>query len=505
MQNGNIALLHWVENNLKWNRPFPYFFNNYKEVDKYCAFWYPTIYHTSLLNMKRRDIVEVTISDFGEPDTRLIIKLENGEKEDLSDHSLVFSVKDGNGKSLFNAFELICVKTFNNGIAIYQYNIPINYPIEAPRSFEECLVTVFYHHAKAIFHNHEVQAERDCGVKALLNISSEFNDGEQIKKINDEIIFHYLCQFEEIFHEYAELLSQYIKYKNALVSRFDTTNEVPDEPTSLLGYNEIIAYGASSFKRWFKNASQEEQKIIRKDAYRYSRYLKPKKKFKKRNIDYYSLRLLALYNYWEKDKENRCINSRIAGIITNLTNFIVKYNTKTEWKKLDVWEVNIIDIQLLECEMFYNIGIPRWSSRRCYNALKKASMDWPGLIHGFRQNISMLCENVLTEYVYCKTLLESKYNVTVNHRTTEEMFDRGRKTACNIRNSIRYTETVKYRNSNAYSDSTMMALDKADKLSSYAEKWTITGVVLTVLGLLLTFLNFNFVKDIIKNFFINFF
>lgn len=473
---------------------------------KYCAFWYPTIYHTSLKKQKRRDNVEVIISDFGKPDTKLKIKLEKGNKEDLSDHRLIFSVEDEEGSLLFSAFELICEKTLNNGIVIYRYDSPNNYPINAPKKFEECLDSVFYHHAKAIFHNHEVQAERDCAIKAALNISSDFDSEDQIKETTNKVIFHYLCQFEDIFRNYAEKLSGYIKKRDALILRFEGETETSEEIASNVGYKELIAYGSSSFKKWFKKASREELNNVRKDAYRYSRYLKSKRKFRKKKISYYSYRLLVLHNYFEKDIERKIVNPRIAGIIANLTKTIIKLcDPSIKWGNVEMWLLHNIDIQLLECEVYYGACIPQWSSRKCYKTLKKTSLDLPRLTHVFRQNINRLCESVLTEYVYCKTLLESKYNLTVDHNSTpnqkEELADKGRKIACNIRNSIRYAETVRYRNSNAQSNSTMLVLDKADKLSSHAEKWTVVGVVLTVIGLLLTFSNFsviqNFVKDLL--------
>jgi hypothetical protein len=80
-------------------------------------------------------------------------------------------------------------------------------------------------------------------------------------------------------------------------------------------------------------------------------------------------------------------------------------------------------------------------------------------------NIQNTCNNALTEYIYCKTLLESKYNniyrydstfsdgevtlinqyyeknISVRNKLTEK--DRCRKRAFNIRNSIRYIEGIR--------------------------------------------------------------
>ena len=107
----------------------------------------------------------------------------------------------------------------------------------------------------------------------------------------------------------------------------------------------------------------------------------------------------------------------------------------------------------------------------------------------------MLCEGALTEYVYCKTLLESKYNSQVTHnrfdstnKTENEILelDKWRKKACNIRNAIRYIETVKYRCANAQTNGVNMILKKADKLSYKASVWTIIGIILSVVGVALT-------------------
>jgi len=119
----------------------------------------------------------------------------------------------------------------------------------------------------------------------------------------------------------------------------------------------------------------------------------------------------------------------------------------------------------------------------------------PILTENARRKIGMLCEGALTEYVYCKTLLESKYNSQVTHnkidlanKTESEVieFNKWRKKACNIRNAIRYIETVKYRCTNAHANGINMILKKADNLNHKASVWTIIGIIMSIVGLALT-------------------
>ena len=68
------------------------------------------------------------------------------------------------------------------------------------------------------------------------------------------------------------------------------------------------------------------------------------------------------------------------------------------------------------------------------------------------QKLNKLCENVLIEYTYCKTLLTSIYNKSFRHdiilsNPTKQQNER-RRQALNIRNAVRYIENIKYKNSN---------------------------------------------------------
>lgn len=86
--------------------------------------------------------------------------------------------------------------------------------------------------------------------------------------------------------------------------------------------------------------------------------------------------------------------------------------------------------------------------------------NYPKVLLISLSKVLRLCGNALTEYTYCKTLLESKYNLYTHHniafndKEIEQLNedncdikllqrDRQRKRAFNIRNSIRYIEGVR--------------------------------------------------------------
>ena len=68
------------------------------------------------------------------------------------------------------------------------------------------------------------------------------------------------------------------------------------------------------------------------------------------------------------------------------------------------------------------------------------------------QELNKLCENVLIEYTYCKTLLTSIYNKSFRHDiippNSTDLQNEYRRKALNIRNAVRYIENVRYKNSN---------------------------------------------------------
>ena len=121
-----------------------------------------------------------------------------------------------------------------------------------------------------------------------------------------------------------------------------------------------------------------------------------------------------------------------------------------------------------------------------YKKLCETKDNIPKLTKDTRKEINKLCESASTEYVYCKTLLESRYNwkIKKDNYTSEEYEER--KTALNIRNSMRYIETAKYRCSNAQTDSTHAVLDKADRLSKIAKRIAYISLIVTIISCILT-------------------
>jgi|GEM_PF-2650560 len=102
------------------------------------------------------------------------------------------------------------------------------------------------------------------------------------------------------------------------------------------------------------------------------------------------------------------------------------------------------------------------------------------------RKIGKFCENVLIEYTYCKTLLTSIYNRHFRHdvklaelfdinpaelgmdegKDTDEIIEarkKYRRAALNIRNSVRYVENIRYKNSNRESQILHALLSRVGK------------------------------------------
>ena len=120
-----------------------------------------------------------------------------------------------------------------------------------------------------------------------------------------------------------------------------------------------------------------------------------------------------------------------------------------------------------------------------YKQLDKLALKKHELTKAIRERINQLCEGASTEYVYCKTLLESRYNWKIQKDNYGEAEYDDRRTALNIRNSIRYIETAKYRYSNTQTKSTHSMLVNADRLSKKAKVISIIGAVISFISLII--------------------
>jgi len=141
--------------------------------------------------------------------------------------------------------------------------------------------------------------------------------------------------------------------------------------------------------------------------------------------------------------------------------------------------------------------------------LEQVKLNWmPPLVKELSK-IDSLCENVLIEYTYCKTLLSSIYNELFRHdvqlETTDLQFEikkEGRKKTLNIRNSVRYIENIKYKNLNRKHRILLLAVGenkyltgKINETLEVSKKWQRIGITLAIYSIFSTLL-FGFRQEI---------
>lgn len=506
--------------------------------EKCCVFWFPSIYHNSINERLQRFEIEKPITDFNSV-AKLKVSIDYSHEgknieEDIKkarkDTKLiektlrfeVYKINDnGDKENIFSSFELKYVDHSNNGMVVYSYQEPDDYPKgENKPPFEKALKTIFYHCAKSLFHNHEVQTDRDSGLEAYI-AESDFDPKQDIKKPDNKAIKYFLSQYEIIFMNYAERASRLIGERDAVLAKFEGKITLPDNGF-YSGYLTLTRHGWSDFSWWYEHTS-DKQDVIRcqKDVQSWRLIINPPYKRRKRRLQHYFDRYEKIVSVLgEIVKNNPTDENIIEYRIVEKCNAIGEKlkaweeeeekeweeewekEEKREGKKESFWnrltkkDTYPIHKMLRICEI--GLSLCRFPKFKVvlFHRLKKYYLDLPILTEETRRRISMLCEGALTEYVYCKTLLESKYNTQVTHtklsrsdsepnRRNEDV-DIWRKKACNIRNSIRYIETVKYRCINAQSNSVNMTLRKSDLLSRNGKIWTFIGIVLAVLGIVLT-------------------
>ena len=479
---------------------------------KYCVFWFPSIYHTPINERFRRFEVETPITDFGSDVATLKVSIDYPHNNNtltkdietarqdkkLIEQNLLFEVyrgHEGENNRLFDVFELEHVAHSNNGMVVYSYTEPDNYPKGDDKpSFERTLSTIFYHCAKSLFHNHEVQTDRDSGLVAYIPDLSRFDPQKSIRENDNEAIKFFLEQFETIFLDYAERASGFIRNRDALLAKFEGKISLSKDDNYLSGYKALTQYGWRDFRKWYDNPINKSDVIrCKKDILSWQLIIKPSYKKIKRRREHY-------INRHNKIAEELKLILSENSTDDTIKDFVEKYNAVGEtlrkwgnisWREVGRKDVFLVNKMLRICEIGLDINNSFLGRRVLYRKLKKYYLDLSVLTEQTRRKIGMLCEGALTEYVYCKTLLESKYNTQVTHKKLEpnsedSELDKWRKKACNIRNAIRYIETVKYRCSNAQTHGVHTTLKKADALSQNAKIWTFVGVFLSFIGLTLT-------------------
>ena len=185
------------------------------ETKKYCAFWYPTIFHqTNQINpIAGQPVVGIDISDKAESTYRLFLDVQ-----ETAEGNLVFETYNKaagtNEKINVKTLTLTLEQHSNNGFSIYSYT-------EESIDFDHYLYkNVFYHHAKSLHHRHEVNHDSDSSLSALV-IKDESFDPKDIFTQDNIVIQDYLLQYEVLFGEiYAKEISRRRQLFDKLIRSF---------------------------------------------------------------------------------------------------------------------------------------------------------------------------------------------------------------------------------------------------------------------------------------------
>lgn len=394
---------------------------------KYCAFWYPYIFHTSFDRRYYREeaLADIDVSDNADSMYRAFLHIDKSyqneecEKSDKADLNVkLYSVAVDGTELPFEEFKLTFEERSNNGFVIYSYNTENFDFARSPFRY------AIYHHAKSFYHKHEINTRADSGLKAILGIDLPF-EPKNILRADNEIIQEFLVQYESLFKEYAVNISDlHADY----ISNWESYR--------LLIENE-----------------QQGRSITNKKGYKEG--------------------LRQLYDSLIEHLDS--LKRQNPGLDIKLRNNIPIRRTKIQKEVQKM--IYIIMLDTLE-------------------------------------QIRSLCERAMIEYTYCKVLLESKYNTKVKHNipfTVQELEilkdfspedntkkelkkdylrqkDCLRKTAINIRSSVRYIANIRQKCTSWTSDDVRKRLEESAEQGKRARSIAILGIVLAIIGLALTVL-----------------
>lgn len=450
-----------------------------------CVFWYPVKNEIPFNDRFRCFETEQLISDFGSLETYLKISITHWETSieearldgNLIERTIIVECykKESNGEKspIFTTFTLEHKSHSRNGMVVYEYEEPKNYP-QGGVAFEKFLTGVCYHHVKSLFHNHEVQSDRDNGLVAYL---AEGNfDINSITYVNNDVIRYYIKQYESIFLKYAEIISKRLQVYDAIELKINK-------------YKYLVLYGWKDFWRWFSDPKhQDEVETLKKDILKWSLFLNPHNKIS-RNLNSYVKRIKQINKSIIKQIENGGKrNLDLLNKIQFVTEF-VRGKIEHPYYKFYRYELEPINTVLNEIEIElgiykyqYNCEIPFY----VYRQLRKLILDMNELSRNTNFVLFKLCESASVEYSYCKTLLESPFNWSIKKDNYAKSEYNDRRSALNIRNSIRYIETVKEGITHNQINNIFSILEKADNVSQTSTKISYLGLAITSLSLIIS-------------------
>ena len=132
---------------------------------KYCTFWYPTIYHQELCSqLNKNRILTLDISDpEDENHPKYIINIQ------LRNENLIITSKV---KDISFDVELVHTEEKKNGFVQYRYSTE-NIPPDHLNEFETVLKKDIYHLAKQFYHKHDVDSGKDSALRAIITDKQE--------------------------------------------------------------------------------------------------------------------------------------------------------------------------------------------------------------------------------------------------------------------------------------------------------------------------------------------
>ena len=407
-----------------------------------CVFWMPTIWHSPIHTRLRRFDIEQNISDFG-VSTILQVSIERkSENESVEEAQkdtelikrpitirLSWKVENGEDdcktimKEATSEFVLKYKTHSQNGMVVYEYDIPANYPISINPDFNTFLKGICYHHVKSLFHDHEVHYDRDKGLIAYIPEPEQSFVANSIHDNDNDALRYFIKQYEDTFSNYARRLSEQIRIYKRIVVKINGQHNQQNTINVVPGYTDLSTYGRTDFRQWYNDPNHLiEVKKMEKDVLKWSLKTNPHKK----RISHY------LYTY-----TNRLdiINEKYEELINNLPlppfmdpeetidcgiRMCELFNSFEKIKKthrlLYRYELDHFNRVLSELEIDLGIYTPHslfyHISHRCYyfRKLPKLEYDIFRITKETREAIGEACEGATTEYVYCKSLLESRYN-----------------------------------------------------------------------------------------------
>ncbi len=382
----------------------------------YIVFWYPTIFHEIFREIDKDKSIEGSCVnkdgfrikqrfdnycvkendiDDGSPEGASMRKKENDNGD------LEYWLKKKSDGSELN-FSLKYIKSNCTGFAVYSYDKELEseiknfYGSNVSDAEIEVIFNLCYHYAKDIYHEHEVQKGSDYRLKPFYKKDGvSLDDIPNIYELNNEALSYFTEQYENIFVGYARMLSK--KYSLFL--------------ESFSAFQELVEMDKDSREsRWKETLGRWNTLKLR-----YSEYSK-------------------LIENTDKQKERPYDEE-------------IKHVESIEFKKEVIRQIKKTE-KIIKENLDINLPYSEENYRGLVAEIKK-------FISEFSHELNDICNNALTEYNYCKSLLESVYNTDFNYRMSCENQDnrpqdsndtkknRRKEVAFNIRNSLRYIEGVR--------------------------------------------------------------